>query len=226
MSRWIEILKQAERDLIELLSEESENVVHSIETELESLLHANFPADFVTERNRLEKFGEKTKQILEEKRKHKWKKFTGINKNSRTATHEYSNHFNFVNFSDREKRKLMRSTNDSQPEVNQETEAAVTLEPKKNDYSVSQNSTESTLPKTISREDAQFSSDPVLANNSANPDKVLNETANQRQDDRRQHSTDEENNIKNDEGNQFGEKVVYSGKYCSVISPKNVSRVS
>ena len=98
LSPWIEILKQAERDLIELLSEESENVVYSIETELESLLHANFPADFVTERNRLEKSGEKTKQILEERRKYKWKKFTGINKSSRTTTREYSNHFHFVNF--------------------------------------------------------------------------------------------------------------------------------
>ena len=128
MSQWKEILKQAERGLIELLSEESKNVAHSIETELESLLHANFPADLVTERNRLEKACEKTKQILEERRKLKWKKFTGINKNSRTRTLEYSNHFKFINFSDREKRKFMRSTNDSQPQVNQETEAVVTLE--------------------------------------------------------------------------------------------------
>ena len=50
----------------------------------------------------------------------------------------------------------MRSTNDSQPEVNQETEAAVTLEPKKNDYNVLQNSTESTLLKSISRKYAYF----------------------------------------------------------------------
>ena len=69
------ILKQAARGLIELLSEESKNVVHSIETELESLLHANFPADLVTERNSLEKDGEKTKQILEERRN-----TNGINK--------------------------------------------------------------------------------------------------------------------------------------------------
>ena len=39
-------------------------------------------------------------------------------------------------------------------------------------------------------------------------------------------STDEENNIKNEEGNQFGEKVVDSEKHCSVISPKNALRVS
>ena len=71
LSRWKEILKQAARGLIELLSEESKNVVYSIETELESLLHANFLADLVTERNRLEKAGEKTKQILEERRKQK-----------------------------------------------------------------------------------------------------------------------------------------------------------
>ena len=124
-----------------------------------------------------------------------------------------------MNFSDREKRKLIRSTSDSQPEVNQEAEAAaVILEPKKNDYNVSQNSTESTLPNRTSREDAHSSSDVLLANNSANPDIVLNETANQRQED----MPDEENNIENDEGNQFGEKVVDSEKHCSVISPNNV----
>ena len=116
----------------------------------------------------------------------------------------------------------MRCTNDSQPEVNQETEAAVTLEPKNNDYNVLQNSTESTLPKSISRKDAYYSGNPLLANNSATPDKALNETANQHQEDRKQHSTDEENNIENNEGNQLGEEVVDSGKYCSVISPKNV----
>ena len=60
-------------------SEESNNVLYSIETELESLLHANFPADLVTERNRLEKAGEKAKQILEERRKQKWKKNHGSN---------------------------------------------------------------------------------------------------------------------------------------------------
>ena len=69
-----------------MLSEESKNVVHSIETEFESLLHGNFPADLVTERSRLVKGGEKTTQILEKRRKHKWKKFTRINKNSRTRT--------------------------------------------------------------------------------------------------------------------------------------------
>ena len=120
----------------------------------------------------------------------------------------------------------MRSTNDSQPEVNQETEAAVTLEPKKNDYNVSQNSTKRNLPKIISRKDAHYSGDPLLANNSTNPDKVLNETVNQHQEDRKQHGTDEENDIENDEGNQLGEKVVDSGKHCSIISPKNVLRVS
>ena len=138
MSRWKEILKQAERGLIELLSEESKNVVYLIETEFESLLHANFPADLVTERNGLEKAGEKTKQILEERRKQKWKKITGITENGRTRTLEYSNR-PCLNFSDREKRKLMRSTSASQPEVNQEAEATVILEPKKNDDNVSQN---------------------------------------------------------------------------------------
>ena len=69
--------------------------------QLESILHANFPADLVIERNHLEKVDEKTKQILEERRKHKWKKFMGINQNNRIRTLEYSNCFNFVNFSGR-----------------------------------------------------------------------------------------------------------------------------
>ena len=42
-------------------------------------------------------------------------KFTGINKKSKNRILEYSNRFKFVNFPDRKKRKLMRSTNDSQP---------------------------------------------------------------------------------------------------------------
>ena len=57
--------------------------------------------------------------------------------------------------------------------MNQGTEAAVILEPKENDYNVSQNSTESTLPKRISRENADSSSDALLACNSDNPDAVL-----------------------------------------------------
>ena len=91
---------------------------------------------------------------------------------------------------------------------------------------MSQNSTESTLPKSISRKDTHYNSDPLLTNSSANPDKVLNETAYQRQEDRKRHSTDEENNIENNKGNQPDEKIVDFGKHCSVISPQNVLRVS
>ena len=74
--------------------------MHSIETKLESDLHANFPADLVTEINRSEKAGEKTKQMLEERRKQKSKKFTGITGNSRTRTLKYPNGLKFVNFSE------------------------------------------------------------------------------------------------------------------------------
>ena len=74
--------------------------------------------------------------MLEERRKTKWKKFTGINENNRIGNVEYSNHFKFLNFSDGEKWTLMRSTNDSQPEINQEAEAAASLEPKNNAYNV------------------------------------------------------------------------------------------
>ena len=55
---------------------------------------------------------------------------------------------------------------------------------------------------------------------------MLNETANQHQEDMKKHSTDEENNIENNRGNQFGEMIVDSGKYCSVISLANVLGVS
>ena len=55
-----------------------------------------------------------------------------------------------------------------------------------------------------------------MANNSAYSNKVLNETANKRQEDRKQHSTDELILL----------KAVDSGKHCSVISSKNFSRVS
>ena len=119
LSRWEGILKQAERSLKELLSEKSKNPMHLIETEIESFLHANFGKDLVAERNRLEKSSEKTKQILEERRKHKWKQLTGIKKNSRTRTLEYCNRFKFVNVLDREKIKFMRNTNDSQPVIYQ-----------------------------------------------------------------------------------------------------------
>ena len=81
-----------------MLNEESKNVVHSIETELESFLHVNFSADSVTERNHLEKTGEITKQVLEERKKQEWKDFTGITENTRTRTLEHSNGLKFVNF--------------------------------------------------------------------------------------------------------------------------------
>ena len=90
---------------------------------------------------------------------------------------------------------------------------------------MSQSSAESTLPKSISREDAHYSSDPLLAINSANPDNVFKEIVNQRQENRKQHSADEENNIENDKGNQIGEKFVDSLKYFRVISPKIVLKV-
>ena len=38
----------------------------------------------------------------------------------------------------------------------------------------------------------------------------------------KQHSTNEENNIENDEGNQFGEKFVDTVKRCSITSPRNI----
>ena len=70
LSRQKKILKQADKGLIKLLSEQSNNAVHLIKTELKSLLNANFPSYLMTEKNRLEKPGEETKQT-EERRKQK-----------------------------------------------------------------------------------------------------------------------------------------------------------
>ena len=63
LSRCKEMLKQSERGLIELLSEKQKNVVYSIETHIESILHVNFLAESMTEKNRLQKAIEKTKQM-------------------------------------------------------------------------------------------------------------------------------------------------------------------
>ena len=57
-----------------------------------------------------------------------------------------------------------------------------------------------------------------MANNSADFHIVLNETANECQEDMKQHSKDKENNIENDEGNLLVEKVVDSEKHCSVTN--------
>ena len=65
----------------------------------------------MTKRNRLEKTGEETKQMLEEGWKQKWRKLELWNILIVS---------NFVTFSHIEKWKLMRGTNDSQPELNQE----------------------------------------------------------------------------------------------------------
>ena len=169
------ILKQRERVLIKLLNEELNNI-----------------------ERKLEKVGEKTKQVLEDKKKQKWRKFKGITESSRTRILQCSKCLKFL---DRQKRKLIATTIDSQPEVNQEKEVAVTLEPKNNYYNVSQNSTQSTLPKRISPKDANSDSYVLMANNSANPDIVLKDTANQRQEDMKQHSIHEKNKIENGEGN-------------------------
>ena len=78
--------------------------MHSIETELKNLSYANFLKDSVTEKNKrtcLEKAGEKTKQMLEKKRKQKWEKNMGITENSTIRTLKYSNHLEFVNMLER-----------------------------------------------------------------------------------------------------------------------------
>ena len=68
--------------------------MHSIKTELENFTR-NLPADSVTKRNLLEKAGEETKQMLEERWKQKWRKFTGTTENNTTRTLEYSNRLKF-----------------------------------------------------------------------------------------------------------------------------------
>ena len=74
----------------------------------------------MTKRNRLEKAGEETKQMLEEGWKQKCRKFTGATENNKLELWNILIVSNFVTFSHIEKWKLMRGTNDSQPELNQE----------------------------------------------------------------------------------------------------------
>ena len=85
------------------------------------------------------------------------------------------------------------------------------------------NSTENVSPKRISRKDAHSSSDSLLANNSANLDIALNETANQHQEDMKQHSTDEENNIGMTKETSYIRRLLVTSV---VTSPKNVLLVS
>ena len=53
---------------------------------------------------------------------------------------------------------------------------------------------------------------------------LLNETANECPEDMKQHSTDKENNIENDERNLLGEKVVDSEKCCSFTNKTDLRR--
>ena len=124
----------------------------------------------MTEKHRLEKACEKNKRMLDERRKKNWKNFTGITENSRTTTVEYSNCFKLVNLLDRGKPKLMRSSIDIQPEINQDLEEPVPLEHKNIAYNVSQNDNENGLSKEISQEDANSSSDVLLAKSCATLD--------------------------------------------------------
>ena len=124
----------------------------------------------MTEKHRLEKTREKNKPMLDERRKKNWKNFTGITENSRTATVEYSNCFKLVNLLDRGKPKLMRSSIDIQPEINQDFEEPVQLEHKNIAYNMSQNGDENGLSKEISQEDANSSSDVLLAKSCATLD--------------------------------------------------------
>ena len=114
----MEMLKQVERCFIKLLSEELKIVVHSIERELEYPLNVTFLTELMSENIYiyiwLEKACKKKNPMLQEnmkkKQKNKRNKFTG------TSSVKHCNCFKLVS---QRKLKLIRNTNDIQPEINQ-----------------------------------------------------------------------------------------------------------
>ena len=75
-TKWNEILKGAERKLIEPLLVESEKVIAKIQTELGYLISANYPENAQVEAKRLLDKNKHLEKTLEQRRKKKQKKFT------------------------------------------------------------------------------------------------------------------------------------------------------
>ena len=74
--KWNDILKGAERKLIELLLIESENVIAKIQLEVDNSISKNYPDNIEAEAKRLLDRNKHLERTLEQRRKKKWKKFT------------------------------------------------------------------------------------------------------------------------------------------------------
>ena len=73
--KWKEILKNAEKELIELLLLESETIIVRVQFEVDNSVNALFPEDQEEIRKHLKEKNRKLKEQLK-KRREKWKKFT------------------------------------------------------------------------------------------------------------------------------------------------------
>ena len=75
MNRWNSALKVAERSLVELLREESEKVVASLDTAFENSLKEAFSGNVEVARARIIKNGKHLAETLQKRRNSKWQKF-------------------------------------------------------------------------------------------------------------------------------------------------------
>ena len=128
MNRWNSALKVAERSLVELLREESEKVVASLDTAFENSLKEAFSGNVEVARARIIKNGKHLAETLQKRRNSKWQKFERQMSVDRLK---------FVNVSDRDRRSKKQRANELKLErlINDELIANVveTICPKKNE---------------------------------------------------------------------------------------------
>ena len=103
MNRWNSALKVAERSLVELLGEESEKVVASLDTAFENSLKEAFSGNVEVARARIIKNGKYLAESLQKRRNSKWRKF------ERQMSFD---RIKFVNVSDRDRRSKKQRANE------------------------------------------------------------------------------------------------------------------
>ena len=103
MNRWNSALKIAERSLVELLREETEKVVVSLDTAFENSLQEAFSGNVQATRARLIKNGKNLAKTLQKRRNFKSQKF------ERQMSFD---RLKFVNASDRERRSKKQRANE------------------------------------------------------------------------------------------------------------------
>ena len=75
MNKWNLVLKTAERSLVELLREETENAVASLDTAFETSLKEAFSGNVQAARVRVIKSDKHLAESLQDRRSSKWQKF-------------------------------------------------------------------------------------------------------------------------------------------------------